>query len=187
VREVFGSIFVDLCMCIFRLYVSVNEYVCVDRFAWIGVLGSLTEIPVGLHGSVYLVHLLRFRFCPFVCVDRCGWIGVGCSLCEYICVDRWVWINVRDVLGSIFVDPCRCIFRGYVSVDEYVCVDRCALGSFFVDPCRCIFRGYVSVNEYVCVDRFAWIGVRGSLTKIPVPWICLCGSMCMDRGVLFAL
>jgi len=50
----------------------------------------------------------------------------------------------------------------------------------------CIFRGYVSVNEYVCVNRFAWIGERCSLTEIPVLRICLYGSMCLDRGVLFA-
>jgi len=92
---------------------------------------------------------------------------------------------VRQVFGSIFVKPCMYIFRGYVSVDEYVCVDRCEwIG--FVDPCMCILRGYFSVNEYVCVDRFAWISVRGSLAEIPVLWISLCGSMCMDRGVLFA-
>jgi len=79
------------------------------------------------------------------------WIGV------HDCVDRYVWIDVRDVLGSIFVDPSKCIFRGSVSV-----------------------------NEYVCVDPFAWIGERGSLTEIPVLWICLYGSMSMDRSVLFA-
>jgi len=32
---------------------------------------------------------------------------------------------VREVIDSIFVDPWMYIFRGYVSVDEYVSVDRC--------------------------------------------------------------
>jgi len=41
VREVFRSIFVDLCMCIFWVYVSVDEYVCVDRFVWICEYGSV--------------------------------------------------------------------------------------------------------------------------------------------------
>jgi len=35
VREVFGSIFVDLCMCIFWVYVSVRK-----MFVWIGENGS---------------------------------------------------------------------------------------------------------------------------------------------------
>jgi len=50
----------------------------------------------------------------------------------------------------------------------------------------CIFRGYISVNEYVGVDRCVWIGELGSLTEIPVLWSCLYRSKCMDRGVLFA-
>jgi len=76
------------------------------------------------YGSVNLDHLLRFRFCGLVCVDRCVCTGVCCSLCEYICVDRWVWIGVREMFGSFFVDLCMCIFWVYVSVNEYVCVDR---------------------------------------------------------------
>jgi len=84
------------------------------------------------------------------------WIDVYGSGCVVRFVNTFMWIGGRDVLGSIFVDPCKCIFRGYVSV-----------------------------NEYVCVHPVAWIGERGSLTDIWVLCICLCGSLCMDRGVLF--
>jgi len=52
------------------------------------------------------------------------WIDVYGSGCVVRFVNTFVWICVREVFGSIFVDLCMCIFWVYVSVNEYVCVDR---------------------------------------------------------------